>query len=73
MKQVLVALCCLLAGCASKSNHQTVRISYVKDGSMPTGGLAASKRALDLAIDKVHDSNIDLGSTWTNEFLPETK
>jgi hypothetical protein len=46
---------------------------FTPDGAMPKGAPEALKRFLDVTVDKVRDSKIDLSATWTNEFLPESK
>jgi NitT/TauT family transport system substrate-binding protein len=46
---------------------------FTTDGAMPKGAPEALKRFLDVTVDKVRDSKIDLSATWTNEFLPESK
>jgi NitT/TauT family transport system substrate-binding protein len=43
------------------------------DGKTPVGAPEAVKHFLDATSDKVRDSKIDLASTWTNEYLTETK
>ena len=46
---------------------------YTADGAMPKGAPEAMKRYLDATVDNVRNAKIDLGATWTNEFLPEAK
>jgi NitT/TauT family transport system substrate-binding protein len=47
--------------------------SYTTDGAMPKGAPEVVKRYLDTVIPQVRDSNIDLATTWTNEYLPRAK
>jgi NitT/TauT family transport system substrate-binding protein len=46
---------------------------FTVDGRMPKGAPEAVKRSLDPTIDKVRESKFDLATTWTNQFLPESK
>jgi len=46
---------------------------FTVDGRMPKGAPEAVKRSLDPTIDKVRESRFDLATTWTNQFLPDSK
>ena len=39
------------------------------DGAMPKSAPENMKRMLDVTVDKVRDSKLDPGATWTDESL----
>ena len=48
-------------------------LSYTKDGRMPIGAPENLKRFLEETLPNVRDAKFDLATTWTNEYLPESK
>jgi NitT/TauT family transport system substrate-binding protein len=46
---------------------------FTSDGRMPKGAPEVVRHFLEATIDKVRESKFDLATTWTNEFLPESK
>lgn len=47
--------------------------SYTADGKMPPGAPEVMKRYIEATVPAVRNAKIDLASTWTNDFLPNTK
>lgn len=47
--------------------------TFTAAGRMPEGAPEAMKRMLDATLENVRNAKLDLGATWTNEFLAEGK
>jgi len=58
------------------SDMEVIRWSlplFTTDGKLPKGAPEAIRHSLDATSEKVRDAELDVASTWTNEFLPEAK
>ena len=47
--------------------------TFTPDGGMPPRALNAQKRMLDATADNIRNAKIDPNSTWTSDFLPNSK